>query len=81
VVGIDGEPGVAFRIEPPGLYPGVSGTETLSVTAPAVPGAYGVYATRYATGELEALELYAERWNSPDFRAAEFIQLGTLTVE
>ena len=81
VVGIDGEPGVAFRIETPGLYPGVSGTETLSVTAPAVPGAYGVYATRYATGELEALELYAERWNSPDFRAAEFIQLGTLTVE
>ena len=81
VIGIDGEPAAAFRIDLPGLYPGESGTETLAITAPAVPGTYGVYATRYATGELEALDLYAERWNSPDFRAAEFIQLGTLTVE
>jgi hypothetical protein len=82
VIGVDGEPAAAFQVAVPGPYPGVSGQETLQITAPAELGTYGVFANRFSvTTEQDARDEYVARYPSMDRRTFEFIQLGTLTVE
>jgi hypothetical protein len=81
VVGLDGTPEATLPVSVPGLYPGASDSEAFQLTAPSTPGTYTIWATRYATGTEDALDLYTERFPSSTRIDTEFLEIGTLTTE
>jgi hypothetical protein len=79
--GIEGTPGPTHPIGVAGVYPGVAGTTNLTLTAPTMPGDYGVFVWLARTSDpLDAENRYRIGFENPTTRAEEFIRIFTLKV-